>query len=271
MRDGELRDFHGHFSAKDIKERRIHSKEHQALVHAFEALPDSTTDTLISIYCDNEIVRYTLPKGGNGDDSAKRKKFAKYLMFRQLKANLSIRVFRVPTADNVRTDWLSRLKQIPGKPNPSECMLLPQIFEAIKVYWSIDFTIDGMASEWNRQTDRFAALHDSDIARPVKANFFALDLTVETTWVFPPFAIVNATWSYMRESKAQGVIVIPRTPAKAWWAPVMAHARDTITIARRGEQAMLTPESNFTKLAAPLKQDLIAVRIDFRESITERQ
>jgi hypothetical protein len=265
LQDEKFTDFHGHFAAFQRDTLRIHTKEHIAVQLAFEALPQAINDTLIDIFTDNEIVRWTLLKGSKAEDSEASREFARYLMDLQLHHSLKIRVFRVPTQVNVRGDWLSRLKQRPsGLLPPSECMLSHEIFLRTQQHWGIEFTIDACANEFNRQTERFIALHDSDILRPVATNIFAYQFKDEMAFVFPPFAMVGAVLDHLRKCKAQGVIVAPRMPTKHWWTAFSSCQSDSITLAVAGQSALRDPNTAYTTFCKPLQCDLIACRFDFK-------
>jgi hypothetical protein len=264
LHDGLYQDFHGHFGVLH-QQLRIHSKEHIAVQVAFEALPQTINDTLIDLYTDNEIVRWTVLKGGKVEDEGRTRAFALYLMHLQLERSLRVRVFRVPTEKNVRSDWLSRLKLLGlGRADSREAMLHPGLFHEVERHWGVHFTIDACANEHNRQTERFIATYDSDIMKPVAANMFAYHFHGEYAWIFPPFALIGPALIHLRSCKAKGVMVIPHDTTKQWWLAACEAATASLTLARRGEPALLDAATHYKTAHAPLKHDLIAIRFDFK-------
>jgi hypothetical protein len=262
--EGAYKDFHGEFPHFKQQELRIHTKEHLAVKYAFELLPAATSDTLIDLYTDNTIVQHTTLKGSAKDKQVDD--LALYLMQLQLTKDIKIRIHRVSTTDNVRSDWLSRLEPFrSATKQKTEYMLTRQLFLETQVWAGQAFTIDGMATMQNRQTERYISLVNSDIDRPVAVNVFSYDFKGEFAWLNPPWVMIPAVWAHLRAHRAHGVILVPESPQRQWWPMLQREAIAIKKIANAGQHGVHAYyKHGKPQPAGPAPAALIAAKFDFR-------
>ncbi|CAH1242701.1 Hypp6960 [Branchiostoma lanceolatum] len=78
-----------------------------------------------------------------------------------------------------------------------------------------------------------------------RVDAFAQDLKGRKVYAFPPYTLIPATVSFLCEQQAGATIVVPDLSPKAFWWPVLlARAKASMLVARRGEGAFRYPRPN---------------------------
>ena len=259
---GTFKDYHGGFPAFMEEEIRIHTKERLAVQFAFELLPQATTDTLVHLYTDNTIVQHTLLKGSAKDNAASQ--LARQLMWLQLHNDIRIQVFRVPTLDNPRSDWLSRIKaNIPLTPSGKRSFMINRaVFLKIQQLCGVTFTIDATADIHDRQTHRYVALQDADTDKPVAINAFSYNFKREVVWCNPPWALIAPLWLHFKSVQATGVMLTPRALDKQWWPMLITDATQAIIVCSAGQRNAFTCVQDGADKAC--NTDMVAFSFNFK-------
>lgn len=189
---------------------------------------------------------------------------------------------------------LADVDYVPSKENPADApsrtidtgdhRLNPRLFQLLNNHPSfgcswpfIGFTADWMASGRNAQrypnTDHPLPFF-SRFFEPGSAgcDFFAQLLNTacgvpQNGYINPPWVLIPAVISYLREAEARGTIIVPEMhPAPAWWPLVMdpSFAKAMLCIAQAGDlDVFLQPSRDYLSSVGPCPFAVWAVAFDF--------
>jgi len=265
--DGEFT-ARGRFTEKQLAEP-IHVKEAWAVAFSLKQLGDHVRDCIVDLYTDNEVVRFTIMKGGT--DYSEMRKVARYLVKWQLRQNTFIRIHRVSTGDNVVADELSRS----GESSPAEQLqqrLQPGKFVLLQSWYATRFTVDACAAVGNTQLPRFVARTGPIGGGQIAANAFMYRFPnvegQEFLYCYPPWALVSPLWRHFQLSGCWGVMLLPDDPLQPWYGTAMQHGVVGILANKGAWDAIMVQDAHGHLTPIQLKCDLLAVTFDFRKTDT---
>lgn len=266
-------DFSGRFPLLH-QPRLIHTKELLAVRYAISAIRNTLKDCFLDIFTDNTIVQNTLLKGNSLDATSRA--FARVLLRWQLDSGVHVRVNRVDTVSNARSDGLSRdplplLRPPKGAQlDRSDHRLNPDFFYALQYRCGRDFTIDACANVYNRQCERYISLDDTPSDPPVAINIFSFtfppfpDGSSEFVYCNPPWGILHRVWNHFRERRCTGVMIVPDIPTKPWYGSVLREATRVERIARAGsEDVFFQASRGYRASVGPVPWNVLALHFDF--------
>lgn len=265
---GQIIDVSGHFP-RIMDDIGIHVKESLAVEYTFDLLGDHLFNCFLDLYTDNTIVQHTLLHGNALDESMRV--FARKLLRFQLTNNVIVRVHRIDTVANARTDALSRIPlATPTSLDRSDHRLNPSIFRHLQSIVPAPFTIDACANQINRQLPRYIALQPCLYDPPVTTNVFSYTFpplpTGEREYIYcnPPWAIIDPLWRHFKQTRARGVMLVPDIPTRHWYGSITREAVMVITLAARGApNIFFQPSRQYLSSVGPLPWGLLALCFDF--------
>jgi hypothetical protein len=152
--------------------------------------------------------------------------------------NLTVSASWIASEDNVRPDWLSRLKQ-----DRMDYKLNPKIFKKVCQTFQVTPTIDLFATRENRQCKRFVSRQPALGAFWVNALTLPLQLlSKEVFWANPPWKIIPAVVKMIRELMTfktstkhsqldpSGVLLTPSWAGANWYPLLQQLARKSWTL-----------------------------------------
>ena len=122
-----------------------------------------------------------------------------------------LRVVWVPRELNTAADALSKVDASCVRLHPHEFAAIAQMIGAKHGA----LTIDRFADCTNAQLPRFDSWQLSPGAESIDA--FAQNWRTEVNWCFAPLTITGRVIQHMRKCKAQGAVLVPHWPSRAWW------------------------------------------------------
>jgi hypothetical protein len=254
----------------------IHVKEALAIQYTLSNLAPHLQDCFLDLHTDNVIVQHTLLKGSALSPEARA--VSLFLLGFQLSNNVVVRVHRIATDDNVIADSLSRAPYLKtfSHPNPpknciAEASLSLPYFNVLRAAVRIDLTIDVCAESWNAKLPRFITRYPALGAPASAVNVFAQAFTPqpdgsrEGIYCFPPPSLIAPLWRHFAQLGAQGIMLVPDLPTKAWYGSLMAEASHVFTLAWKGSRKVLFSKipGNPPQALPPIPWNLLAISFDF--------
>lgn len=236
---------------------------------SMEALGHLLQDCFLDLYTDNTIVESTVLKGSAKDEVMRA--YSRTLLRFQLDTNVVVRVLRISTTDNKIADALSRVEYPQEeKYDRNDHMLSPAHFAKLTSWCERSFTIDACASTGNKRVHRFISRLPVSGEGCVAVNVFSYtfplraDKSEEFVYVNPPWPIISGLWAHLRQCKATGVMVFPKTPSAVWFGDVLSSASWVRTLAKAGDKnVFLQPSRDYKSSVGPVPWDVLAARFDF--------
>jgi len=202
----------------------------------------------------------------------KLREFSRYLLQFQLDNNVVIRVHRISTEDNGRSDALSRLALLPrssDEVDASDIRISDAAFESVLSWFGSPFTIDACASMVNRSCRRYISLSACVWDPPVCLNAFCFNFPdfnggPELIFCHPPRPLIASLWNHFRQCGVKGVMIIPKLQHTQWFAMIMLEAVNLFCFALQGDVDAICWHNSSTPVTdRPLDADLLAVAFDF--------
>ena len=134
-----------------------------------------------------------------------------------LRHRLELQAHHIPGELNSAADRLSRLT-----PPAGEWYVKQAAYERACKVLDSQPTMDWFATHVNSKCDRFCTFQFDPIA--THSNAMAWTWSTETGWFVPPINLIGQVWQKIEEDQAEGILVLPFWPTKAWFAAVKQRA-----------------------------------------------
>ena len=210
----------------------IHCKEALVILRALQIYAKKFFRKTILLECDNMAVCLTFENGARDKVLNKIITDCHDLAFEN---NCNLRIIWVPT-DKQRADAPSRIISV------AEAELAPDIYNKLQIKLGWKFSLDGMATRFNRKTKDFIS-RDYD-SKAIATNFFAFTgFAAYTTFVFPPQTVLTSTVIHLldRGKTADWVVLMRMRWTWPECYPLLKNNRNVIFITCSGKNNIFIP------------------------------
>jgi len=184
-----------------------------AALHAIKSFVKTKHVKHVLIFMDNQVALAYLNKKG-GTKCPVMSSIAKKIWLYAEEKNFSITGMWIASKENLRADFLSRVKESAG-----DWMLLPSIFQEIKKKWGSP-SIDAFASLAMHQMNPYWSWRPDPEAKATDAML--QDWRTEFPYIFPPFCLINRILKKVvsqRVGKAN--LIAPLWQGQTWFPKIM--------------------------------------------------
>lgn len=259
---GEIREFGDYFS-KDIMTSPILVKEAYALLHCLEAVHENVRDSRVDAKIDNQALIASW--AGQGSRSHELNDILKNLFQVCFKGNILLTMTYIPSAENPADKPSRHLSKVDATLSARSWELIQQRFGGREGH-----TLDLMALDSNAMVDRHGNTvpHFTPYPTPFSSgiNIFAQKISnKENCYVFPPFILVSAVVSFIRQEGLTCSLVFPLTfPIPAYFPVVTMHAVEIVALGGCGEKGIVEypSKTGFTPDKKGLPCPLLVARFD---------
>jgi len=242
-------------------DRPIHIKEAEALGAAIRSVGNRIRGSRVDAYVDNMAVVHAW--GRQGCKDIKLARVIKSIFAVVTELNVDLRVLYIPTKDNP-ADLPSR------ELSWAEAMLGEQAWQRVDERFG-PHSVDLMATDSNAMRRGGRGLrHFTPHPTPLSAgvNVFSQDLSSEgRPYCYPPFCLVGAVLSYLRESGvSRCTLVVPEVwPRPGWWPSLQRWSVDRMSLGSKGQKGVLLvpTRKGYVPDAFGLKWGLTAYNLKF--------
>lgn len=202
--------FHTFFSAEEAERSSTH-REMQGIDFTVDAVAEDKVGHTIYLATDNLGAAYILGSSGGSPDPVLAE-IARHIFSTCLAHSIDLRVIHVPRGLNTTADAIAGLE------DRGEWRVNENTFQRLQTWSGEPFTLDLFASPWSTRLKRFCSRWGG--GGSIGNAFEERNLSREHLWVHPPPCLLLRTLNILEEGAAQGVLVVPFSPAhrhSAWW------------------------------------------------------
>ncbi|NRB33031.1 MAG: hypothetical protein HRU27_20830, partial [Rhizobiaceae bacterium] len=229
-------EFSGHWTEKD-RAKRIEWKEMAASVMALLHWCKDRYNQVIWLETDNSIVQSYL-NGVKGGRVTYLNKEMRPVWRLARKNNLTIKVTWIKSEENIRADWLSRLRinRMDYSLNMKTFLQLDQLLFKTR---GVRITLDAFSTLESRRVQRFASRFGS----PGATWQDTLSITKEQTkgevlWMHPPWALIERTLRWWLQVRVECLLLVPLWPNYSWYQELLGLIKEN----KRNTSWILTPQ-----------------------------
>ena len=181
-------------------------RELKAVLNVLQSLAAQLQSERVRWFTDNQnVVRIVL----NGSRDPVLQKLALAVFHVCVAYNITIEPEWIPREQNEVANYISKIVDY------DDWMIHPDIFAHLDHVWG-PHTVDRFANINNRQMRRF----DSRFWNPETeaVDTFTVDWESENNWWCPPIGLIPRLIQHARNTKAEGILIIPCWPSAAFWS-----------------------------------------------------